>query len=136
MDGDIAHEDIPQDGTEPVNISKPIKRLDVEFLLFSYFSLIEPRGEVIDVQRSFASKQTDTSIILLIRIALLLWSFISIVWGAFADNDEYFFLAYLSNWTAVVSLSYLTLSLCLPILLIHHANNPKIKMIHHQNLYK
>ena len=92
-----------------------VTRRNVELCSFSYFSLVEPDGGVIDVKRSFVSERSNLLHIFLLRLVILIWSTVSIVVGAFNDNDEYFFLAYLSNWTALVSLSYLSLTLWLTI---------------------
>ena len=80
----------------------------------SFFSLREPEG-ILDIKRTFISN-FPRIVTTLIRLGLFGWSTASIILGAFTDNDEYFYLAYLTNCTALISLGYQCLAVIVSIL--------------------
>lgn len=87
--------------------------VDLRIKTSSFFSLTESKG-AIDVKRTFIS-DLPYLITIFTRLGLFGWSAGSILLGAFTDNDEYFYLAYLTNCTAVISLAYQMLAVIVSI---------------------
>jgi len=79
-----------------------------------FFSLIDREG-TIDIKRSFVSSPPRW-LTIIIRLGLFGWSTASIILGAFTDHDKYFYLAYLTNCTAIISLGYQCVSAFVSIL--------------------